>query len=35
MKDEKRKVEYMLYDMFKAGDVLKEKLKKIKAICDD
>ena len=35
LKEEKRKVEYMLYDMFKASDGLKEKVKKIKAICDD
>ncbi|KAM0828446.1 hypothetical protein ACQ4PT_036306 [Festuca glaucescens] len=35
LKEEKRKVEYMLYDMFKASDCLKEKVKKIRAICDD
>jgi exonuclease VII large subunit len=35
LKEEKRKLEYMLYDMLKASDSLKEKVKKIKSICDD
>jgi hypothetical protein len=35
LKDEKKKVEYMLHDLFLASGVLKEKVKKIRAICDE
>ena len=35
MKEEKKKYEYMVYDLLKAGDDNKEKVKKIKAIVDE
>jgi hypothetical protein len=35
MKEEKKKLEYMLYDILKANNVNKEKLKRIKLICDE
>ena len=35
LKEEKKKVEYMLFDLFKASDALKDKVKMIKAICDE
>ena len=34
LKKEKKKLEYTLYDLFKANDGNKEKLKKIKEICE-
>lgn len=33
-KEEKKKLEYIIYDLLKAGDGNKEKLKKIRDICD-
>ena len=35
MKEEKRKLEYMLYDMIKVSDANKDKFKRIKQICDE
>ena len=35
LNDEKKKLEHMLYDLFKAGYDNKEKLKRIKAIVDE
>ncbi|CAM0949570.1 unnamed protein product [Alopecurus aequalis] len=35
LKDEKRKVEYMLFDMLKAKEQAKEKLKTIKVLCEE
>ena len=35
LKEDKRKVEYMLYDILKESYGLKDKAKKIKAICDN
>ncbi|CAM0912400.1 unnamed protein product [Alopecurus aequalis] len=35
MKEEKKKLEYMLYDMLKLNDGNKEKLKRIKLICEE
>jgi hypothetical protein len=35
LKDEKRKTEYMLYDLFKISEANKGKLKNIKEICDE
>jgi len=35
LKDEKKKLEYMIFDLFNAKDSLQQKVKKIKAICDD
>jgi hypothetical protein len=35
LKDEKRKLEYAIYDLLKLGDVNKEKIKRIRAICDE
>ncbi|CAM0907910.1 unnamed protein product [Alopecurus aequalis] len=35
MKEEKKRLEYMLYDMLNINDVAKERLKKIKQICEE
>ncbi|CAM0942860.1 unnamed protein product [Alopecurus aequalis] len=35
LKAEKKKVEYMLFDLLKVSECNKEKLKKIKSICDE
>jgi hypothetical protein len=33
LKEDKKKIEYALYELIQAGDVNKEKMKKIKEIC--
>jgi hypothetical protein len=35
MKEEKRKLEYIIYNMFKAKDATNDKLKRIKLICEE
>jgi hypothetical protein len=35
LKEEKKKLEYMIYDLLKAGEARKEKFRQIKSICDD
>ena len=35
LKEEKKKVEYYIADLLKAGEVNNEKLKKISEICDE
>ena len=35
LKEEKKKLEYMLFDLLKISNANKEKLKKIKEICDE
>ena len=35
LKEEKKNVEYMLFDLLKLSDANKDKLKRIKAICDE
>ena len=35
LKDEKKKLEYAIYDLLKLGEVNKQKIKKIRAICDE
>ncbi|CAM0955171.1 unnamed protein product [Alopecurus aequalis] len=35
MKEEKKKIEYMMFDLLKVGEGNKEKIKRIKAICEE
>ena len=35
LKKDKSKLEYMIYDLIKAGDGNKETMKRVKAICDE
>jgi len=35
LKEEEKKLEYSMFDLFNANDALKEKVRKIKSICDE
>ena len=35
LKNEKKKLEYKLFDLFKANNANKDKIKRMKAICDE
>jgi hypothetical protein len=35
LKQEKKKLEYMIYDLLKVGEAKKDKFRKIKAMCDE
>ena len=35
LKEEKKKLEYSLFELFKANNLNKERLKRIKEICDE
>ena len=35
LKEEKKKLEYAMFDLFRANNAHKEKLKRIKDICDE